>query len=157
MNRRAAPFKTGTPVFHMYSMTIGTFISVWTPPTRLGEYTPPLAIVEVVTRGNIVRRVRWRLENCRKYTPRSLRSRKAFMLLARVLCVPSQRLRPRVSLWKYGFTRGRRREYCERVRRACEVKVFRRTFSLNMTCNQVVAAVLAAPKTRSSIRPKRRS
>jgi hypothetical protein len=146
VNRRTAPFSIGTPVFNIYSLSVGKFVRVWTPQTRLGEYTTALAVVKVVMKGNRIRRVRWRLDNCRRYTPRALLSRTAFLLLSRTLDISPQRLRPRVKLTHYGFTRGRRRDFCDLLRRRCKVTLSRRALGLRMTASQVVATVLAAKK-----------
>lgn len=146
MKRRTVPFKPGAPVFNLFSLTVGRFVRVWTPQVRLGEYATALAVVEVVMKGNRVRYVRWRLDNCRRYTPRALLARRSFLTLCRVLGVSPQRLRPRMKLWYYGFSRSRRREFVERLRRDCGVRIPTRWFSLDMTPGKVVATVLAAPK-----------
>ncbi len=146
VKRRTVPFKSGRPIFNLFSLHIGTFDSVWTPQTRLGEYATALAIVEVTMTGDRVRRVRWRLDNCRRYTPRALLARRSFLVLSRILDVSPQRLRPRVKLTRYGFTRSRRREFVERLRRSCGISIPVRTLALGSTASQVVATVLAATR-----------
>ncbi len=146
MNRRTAPFKPGTPIFNIFSLTVGQFDELWTPPTRLDGYATALAVIEVVGKDKRIRRVRWRLDNCRRYTPRRLLARQAFLILCRILGVSPQRIRPRRKLTLHGFTRYRRRDFVEWLRRRGGFRITTRDIRLDMTAGQVVATVLAAPK-----------
>lgn len=138
-------FKVGSPVFNIYSMRVGRVLDTVLTPPRLGRYTPDVVVVEMVEDGQHTRKVRWRLDNCRKYTPRSLRSRQAFLLLAKVLKVPARRLRPRVALARHGFNQWHQRRFASRLRRELRIKLSLRDLRATQTSNQVIAVALAAP------------
>lgn len=134
----------GHVVFNLYSLRIGQVVDIRLISPRLGRYTSDLAVVELVEDGQHIRKVRWRLDNCRRFTPRAHRSRQAFLLLAQTLGVSPRRLWPRMPLWRRGFTKARQRTFIRRLRRICNIKVSMRTLFPQQTSNQVIAAVLAA-------------
>jgi len=145
MSSNEQKLKAGTPVFNIYSLRVGNVLDVVLTPPRLGRYAPDLVIVELIEDGHRPRRARWRLDNCRKFTPRALRSRQAFLLLAKVLKVPARRLRPRVPLARHGFNKWHQQRFMSRLRREQQIKVSSRALRATQTSNQVIAAVLAAP------------
>lgn len=145
MSLNEQKFKVGSPVFNIYSMRVARVLDVILTPPRLGRYAPDVVIVDLLEDGQRTRRVRWRLDNCRKFTPRALRSRQAFLLLAKVLGIPTRRIRPRLTLARHGFNKNRQQRFISRLRREHRIKLAARALRATQTSNQVIAAVLAAP------------
>lgn len=143
MPRIASALKPGQAVFNLYSLRIGRLTETRQVSERLGRYAPAVGIIEISSHGGL-RRVRWRLDNCRRFTPKSHRSRQAFLLLARALKVSSRKLWPRLPLWRRGFTRARQREFARLLHRRMGIRVPLRSLHARQTSNQVIGAVLAA-------------
>lgn len=138
----------GHVVFNIYSLRVGRVIDIRRISKRLGQYTPDLVRVEVTKtdyHGVHIRKVRWRIDNCRRFTPRALRARQAFLQLAQALEVSPRRLLPRRLLWQFGFNQARQRMFIRRLWRVCRIKLSPRQLNARQTSNQVIAATLASP------------
>lgn len=135
----------GQTIFNLYSLRIGQVVDIRRISSRLGRYTSDLAVVELVEDGQHIRKVRWRLDNCRRFTPKAHRSRQAFLLLAKSLGVSPRMLWPRLPLWRRGFTKRHQRTFIRRLLRICRIKVSLRALYPQQTSNQVIAVVLSSP------------
>jgi len=141
--------KTGRPVFNYYSCRIGTLQKIVPISKRHGRYASDLAIVKIIEGGRVIRRARWRFENCRPFTPSAHRSRQAFLLLARTIGVSPQRLSGRRPLSHFGFTRERQRAFRNLLRRRLGIRLSAASTTARMTCTQVIDAARKAPMARS--------
>lgn len=139
--------KPGSTVFNLYSLRVGEIFKIVRTSRRSRRFAVDTAVVLMTEPGNRFRRVRWRLDNCQLYTPQALLARRAFVLLNRLLKVPSWRLKmPRRYLGAFGFSRVRRGEFARLVRRECRRRLSARQLKGTMTCTQAITAVLASPK-----------